>query len=125
MACRLWTPWSWFAVSHVAVVLVAGLPIGALGETQGQPFWSQTVDGVTVRISRAQWCKPEDVGRRSDSGDDPYAKGLAIWYEVQADDPAIRPADGKKLSDYLTSLITPSLFGSPLEGTWDKVRCFA
>ncbi|MDQ3814454.1 MAG: M56 family metallopeptidase [Armatimonadota bacterium] len=102
-------------------IIVAGplpdnAPVPAPELPPRRPFQtqSQTIRGVTLRLTKAAWVKPEyfyvGVG-------DPYARMMAVWYDLTATDPQVRPAAGKVLRDYLTTIKPLDPSGQPVYGT--------
>lgn len=87
------------------VVLSTALWGTAVAQPPPQPFpvLSQTVDGVTVRITDARWAKPEEVFPFTWHRDS-YDKGFAFRYDIQTRDPRVQPVKGKTLVNYIDSM---------------------
>ena len=79
--------------------LAAGAPWPEPQFPKRDPFvpQSQTINGVTMRLTRAAWVTDE-VFHSS-----PGQKHFALWYELESADARVRPAKGKTLADYLTT----------------------
>lgn len=86
---------------------------------------SQTVRGMTMRLSNAAWGT-----NKLFHGSDPLQKHFTLWYEVESQDPGVNPSPGKTLKDYIISQRALDPMGQPVDGTvirnstvvaWDNV----
>ncbi|MDQ3812527.1 MAG: hypothetical protein M3347_01095 [Armatimonadota bacterium] len=76
-----------------------------------KPVAQVTVDGVTLRLLRVRWAQMKEVSDWKWPD-----RALTIWVDARSSDPAVRPAQGLALADYVLAAWLTGPDGRHLEG---------